>query len=137
MSTITNTTVLPSSLPAEISPFDRAMNEIAEQRAADDAVRNDELLRLKMTQLVEHVGQLIELAAAEVALARMPSPTPWDEELEANNLLWLLAEFVVQAELPHDENEAPILSAHQLTAKFARSWFNVGLNNENIAVIKE
>lgn len=138
MSTEPNTTPTPSPLPADSALIELLHQEREQRRAADESIRQNPIRRLKMIVLIEHLYQLIEQAAYEVALARNATPDPWDEEREADYLVWLLTEFLVQAELMHDPNEQPpTVAAHHLGQRFARSWFNVDLDMNHNLIIKD
>ena len=97
--------------------------------AEENKVRNDPLLRVAAVELVEAIAEILAIVAHDVALKR-PEVTPsevgaFNDECEADLLVWLLAEYFIQANLPLSPEEVPYIAAHHLTEEFASDWFKV------------
>ena len=100
------------------------------RRMAEEAsIRNDPLLRVAAVEMVEAIAEILAIVAHDVALKR-PGFEPsevgaFNDEHEADLLVWLLSEYFVQASLPLDPEECPYIASHHLTEEFASDWFQV------------
>lgn len=115
----------PTSEPPDL-PYVHAAIWLEERRAArqaDNAIRVDLVRQTAMLRLVDELFYLLSDTAFDTLRQRGQATGAFAEEEEADHLLWMLAEFLVRAEVPRLPGEEPILRSHQLNERFARTWF--------------
>lgn len=111
--------------------------QIDHENRVTEAERNEPALRLQTVKLVSSLANTLNEHAVALAAARgEDSPFACDDA--ANDLLWALSEYLVQATINrHEPGEDSLCLAHQLTPTHAGYWFNVGfnaLNDEPVAL---
>jgi len=82
---------------------------------------DDPQIRLRMCELVTHVGELIEDAALDVIESKGLGDSPFTQDRVGSILLTLLGQFVEYSEHPS-----------QLTSDYAADFFNVTKSDEGV-----
>ena len=113
------------------SDFDRVGALVGKRIAAEEKkqaiakAEKEHALEIRAVKLVGALDEIIEQYAYEIAKARGQSGA-WAEEAAANDLIHVLAEFLIQADISDGyETDTMVHQQHLHNEQFAFEWFKV------------